>query len=172
MAPDEAPAPNGSSCNGLNLSTLMGIIGLGMVGFHFGAQHGYGFGILGIVAGMPVALAAPSVYTLYDTRLSLANTLVMGISQSGQGTDVVQVLSSARAAGALTACITNDPESPITRVSDHVLLCHAGEERAVAATKTFTTALAIVALFVATLCDRRDLLRELDDLPARMRETL
>src|SRR5947208_9899802 len=77
-----------------------------------------------IVTGLPVALAAPSVYTLYDAHLRLANALVIGISQSGQGTDVVQALSSARAAGALTACITNDASSPITRVSDHVLLCH------------------------------------------------
>src|SRR5207237_10357191 len=66
-----------------------------------------------ILAGMPVALAAPSVYTLYDARLRLSNALVIGISQSGQGTDVVQALSSARAAGALTACITNDASSPV-----------------------------------------------------------
>src|SRR5579872_129607 len=79
-----------------------------------------------IVLGMPVALAAPSVYTLYDARLRLGNTLVLGISQSGQGTDVVQVLSSARAAGAQTVCITNSADSPITQVSDHVFLCHAG----------------------------------------------
>src|SRR6185295_3770570 len=79
-----------------------------------------------IVAGLPVSLAAPSVYTLYDARIRLGNTLVIGISQSGQGTDVVQVLSSARAAGALTACITNSEASPITAVSDHVFLCHAG----------------------------------------------
>src|SRR2546427_10570514 len=60
-----------------------------------------------IVVGVPVALAAPSVYTLYDAHVKLAGTLMLGISQSGQATDVVQSLSSARAAGALTACITN-----------------------------------------------------------------
>lgn len=125
-----------------------------------------------IVCGMPVALAAPSVYTLYDARLNLSNTLVMGISQSGQGTDVVQVLSSARASGALTACITNDPDSPITQVSDHVLLCHAGEEKAVAATKTYTTALGVIALIVAMLSDRRDMIEALNTLPQAMRETL
>jgi len=125
-----------------------------------------------IVTGMPVALAAPSVYTLYDARLRLGNTLVMGISQSGQGTDVVQVLSSARSAGALTACITNSADSPITRVSDHVLLCHAGEEKSVAATKTYTTALAVVALLVGILSDRRGLLDGLHLIPQRMRETL
>src|SRR6059058_2970290 len=102
-----------------------------------------------IVAGVPVALAAPSVFTLYDAQIRLDNTLVLGISQSGQGTDVVQVLSSARSAGALTACITNYPESPLAKVSDHVFLCHAGEEKSVAATKTYTTALALVAQIVA-----------------------
>ena len=125
-----------------------------------------------IVAGLPVSLAAPSVYTLYDARPRLSNTLVIGISQSGQGTDVVQVLSSARAAGALTACITNDSASPITRVSDHVLLCHAGPEKSVAATKTYTTALAVVAIIVAVLADRRDMLDELNDAPKRMKDAL
>jgi glucosamine--fructose-6-phosphate aminotransferase (isomerizing) len=125
-----------------------------------------------IVAGMPVALAAPSVYTLYDAKLSLANTLVMGISQSGQGTDVVQVLSAARAAGALTACVTNNGDSAITRVSDHVLLCHAGEEKAVAATKTYTTALAVVALLVGTVAERRDLLEGLRRVPETMSHML
>ncbi|MGC8668100.1 MAG: SIS domain-containing protein [Chthonomonadales bacterium] len=128
--------------------------------------------LLEIVAGIPVALAAPSVYTLYDARLALNGTLVLGISQSGQGTDVVEVLSVARSAGALTACITNNPSSPITRVSDHVLLCHAGEERAVAATKTYTTALAVAALMAAMLVDRRDLLSAIGHVPRLMEQTL
>lgn len=125
-----------------------------------------------IVAGMPVALAAPSVYTLYDAQVRLDNTLVMGISQSGQGTDVVQVLSSARSAGALTACITNYADSPLAQVSDHVFLCHAGEEKSVAATKTYTTALAVVAQIVAMHADRRDLIDSLCRVPERMREAL
>jgi glutamine---fructose-6-phosphate transaminase (isomerizing) len=124
-----------------------------------------------IVTGMPVALAAPSVYTLYDAHLRLGNTLVIGISQSGQGTDVVQALSAARSAGALTACITNSADSPITQVSDHVLLCHAGEEKAIAATKTYTTALAVVALLVGVLADHRELLNGLQRIPKLMRET-
>lgn len=125
-----------------------------------------------IVAEMPVCLAAPSVYTLYDARPRLGNTLVLGISQSGQGSDIVQVISTARAAGALTACITNSRESPITEVSDHVLLCHAGQEQSVAATKTYTTALAVVALLVCTLGDNEELLDQLVRLPAVLREAL
>src|ERR1051325_4663058 len=81
--------------------------------------------LLEIVVGVPVALAAPSVYTLYDADVNLAGSLVLGISQSGQATYVVQTLSPARAGGALTACITNVADSPICEVSDAVLLCHA-----------------------------------------------
>jgi glucosamine--fructose-6-phosphate aminotransferase (isomerizing) len=121
-----------------------------------------------IVAGLPVALAAPSVYTLYDARVDLTSTLVLGISQSGRGSDVVQVLSSARAYGAITACITNDPSSPITDVSDHVLLCNAGEELAVAATKTYTTSLAAVALLVAVLTGDARLTEALKTLPQNL----
>ncbi len=125
-----------------------------------------------IVAGMPTALAAPSVYTLYDGQLRLGNTLVIGISQSGQGTDIIQVLSAARSAGALTACVTNDGTSPITKVSDHVLLCDAGDELAVAATKTYTTSLAVVALLVGVLCDQREFLGQLSAVPDSLRKTM
>jgi glucosamine--fructose-6-phosphate aminotransferase (isomerizing) len=132
----------------------------------------YGKYLLEIVAGMPVALAAPSVYTLYDAHPSLSGALVIGISQSGEGTDVVQVLSQARGEGALTACITNSPGSPITLVSDYTFLCHAGEERAVAATKTYTTALAVVALIAAHLSGNQGLLSQLGAVVGHMRGAL
>lgn len=128
--------------------------------------------LLETVVGIPVALAAPSVVTLYDAHLNLSSALVVGISQSGRGTDVVQVLSSARSSGALTACITNDYASPITAVSDHVLLCHAGEELAVAATKTYTTALAVVALLAAKWAEDRELAQGLSGAPALLRQAL
>lgn len=125
-----------------------------------------------IVAGIPVALAAPSVYTLYDATPAAPNTLVMGISQSGQGTDVVHVLAAARKAGALTACITNSRDSAITRVSEHTLLCRAGDEKAVAATKTYTTSLAVVALLVASLTRNVELQEGLAKIPQAMRSAL
>ena len=128
--------------------------------------------LLEIVCGVPVSLAAPSVYTLYDAHVQLSGCLMLGISQSGQATDVVQTLSSARASGALTACITNVADSPITRVSDHVLLCHAGEEKSIAATKTYTTALALVALFAGQWANRQSLLDGLRRIPEQMRVTL
>jgi glucosamine--fructose-6-phosphate aminotransferase (isomerizing) len=128
--------------------------------------------MLEIVQGVPTALAAPSVYTLYDAKVNLAGCLVLGISQSGQATDVVQTLSVARSVGALTACITNVDGSPLTGVSDHVLLCHAGEEKAVAATKTYTTALALVALLVGQWSNHPRLLESLRAVPDQMRAAL
>ena len=128
--------------------------------------------LLEIVCGIPVSLAAPSVYTLYDASVNFNGCLVMGISQSGQATDVVQTLSSARSSGALTACITNVPGSPLTAVSDYTLLCHAGEEKAVAATKTYTTALALVALLVGQWANKSALLEGLHAVPDQIRATL
>ncbi|MGE5597866.1 MAG: SIS domain-containing protein, partial [Bacteroidota bacterium] len=69
----------------------------------------YGRYVLEYLAGLPVALAAPSLVTLYRRPLRLANALVIGISQSGEAADVDEYLLAARAAGALTATITNVP---------------------------------------------------------------
>lgn len=128
--------------------------------------------LIEIVAGFPVALAAPSVYTLYDAAVNLSGSLVLGISQSGQATDVVKTLSVARAAGALTVGITNVADSPLSRVSDYTLLCHAGEEKAVAATKTYTTSLALIALFVGQWAGRAELLTGLRAIPDQLQATL
>jgi len=128
--------------------------------------------LIEIVCGVPVSLSAPSVYTLYDAEVQLSGCLMIGISQSGQATDVVQTLSAARAAGALTAGITNVQGSPLAAVSDHLLLCHAGEEKSVAATKTYTTALALVALIAGLWADRASLLTGLRLIPEQMRSVL
>lgn len=125
-----------------------------------------------IVCGIPVTLAAPSVFTLYDATVNLAGCLVLGISQSGQAIDVVQTLSAARGSGALTACITNVADSPLTQVSDHVLLCRAREERSVAATKTYTTSLALVALIAGQWANHKGILSGLRVLPEQIKATL
>ncbi len=128
--------------------------------------------LIEIVAGFPVSLAAPSVYTLYDAAVNLSGSLVLGISQSGQATDVVKTLSVARAAGALTVGITNVADSPLCTVSDYTLLCHAGEEKAVAATKTYTTALALIALLVGQWAGSAELLNGLRAIPDQVQATL
>ncbi len=84
------------------------------------------------------SLAAPSVHTLYRARLDLRETLAVGISQSGESTDVNLMLEACRKQGAFTIGITNHAGSTLAGLADEVLLSHAGTEHSVAATKTYT----------------------------------
>ncbi len=98
-----------------------------------------------------VALATPSLFTLYQSPPSLAGKLVIGISQSGRSPDIVAVIAEARHQGALTLALTNAIESPLAQVAEHVFPLHAGEERAIAATKTYTAELVALAMLSAAL---------------------
>ncbi|MCA1594507.1 MAG: SIS domain-containing protein [Acidobacteria bacterium] len=98
----------------------------------------FGRYLLEITTGIPVALAAPSINTLYGARLNLGRALVVGVSQSGEGEDINRVLESAREGGAYTVGITNEPASSMVGIVDETLLMHGGRERSVAATKTYT----------------------------------
>src|SRR5947209_63749 len=89
--------------------------------------------------GIPVALATPSLYTLYGVSPRLEKALVIGISQSGESTDIIECITRSREAGALTVAITNQEGSHLSATAQYTLLCHAGLERSVAATKTYTT---------------------------------
>src|SRR3990172_10206081 len=99
----------------------------------------FGRYLLEITTGIPVSLSAPSVHTLYRAKLRLGKALVVGVSQSGEGEDINRVLENARACGACTVGITNEPKSSMTHIVDEILLMHGGQERSVAATKTFNT---------------------------------
>ena len=101
------------------------------------------------LAGYPVALAAPSLLTMYKAAPRLAGALVVGISQSGQSPDIVAVLEEGKKQGRPTLAITNDGASPLAAMANHVVELHAGAERSVAATKTYTAQLAVMALFAA-----------------------
>jgi glutamine---fructose-6-phosphate transaminase (isomerizing) len=102
--------------------------------------------LFGTVNRLPVAFATPSLYTVYDAPPELGPAAVIGISQSGASPDVVAVLAEARSQSRPTLAITNDPKSPLALAADSVLQLHAGEERAVAATKTYSNSIAAVAL--------------------------
>jgi glucosamine--fructose-6-phosphate aminotransferase (isomerizing) len=114
----------------------------------------YGVYALGAVAGMPVALAAPSLFSRYGQPPRVGGALVIGISQSGRSPDVVAVLAEASRQGALTMAVTNDPESPLAEAAAHVTDLGAGPERSVAATKTYTAQLAVMAALAASLGER------------------
>ena len=98
----------------------------------------FGRYLLEIKTGIPVSLSAPSVHTLYRAKLKLKHALVVGVSQSGEGEDINLVLENARQCGAYTVGITNESESTMTGIVDETLVMHGGQERSVAATKTFT----------------------------------
>ena len=105
--------------------------------------------LLGRAQRVPVGFATPSLYTLYHQPPKLAGALVIGISQSGESPDVKAVVDEARNQGRPTIAITNAPESPLARSAEHVLPLEAGEERSVAATKTYLNSLGALALLFA-----------------------
>ena len=111
--------------------------------------------LLGSMNRLPLALAAPSLFTYYLTPPVLRNALVIGISQSGQSPDIVSVLQEGRAQGCLTLALTNAPDSPITGSADFVIDISAGPELATAATKTYTAELMALAMLAAALNDDR-----------------
>lgn len=114
----------------------------------------FGRYLLEIATGIPVSLAAPSVHTLYHARLDFRRALVIGISQSGEGTDINRVLAAARRQGATTLAITNEARSTMARLADDVFLVRAGPQRSVAATKTYTGQLMVLYLLAAALGTR------------------
>ena len=92
-----------------------------------------------LAAGVPVASVGPSIASIYGATLRLNGAACIGISQSGRSPDIVEMMRSAGAAGALTIAITNFADAPMAAVSDHCLPLQAGVEQSVAATKTFVT---------------------------------
>ncbi len=117
---------------------------------------------------MPVAFATPSLYTLYEQPPRLDGALVIGISQSGESPDVREVIDEARRQGRPTIAITNDPSSPLGAAADGVLPLEAGDEHAVAATKTYVNSLGAVALLFATTTDDDRALGELERCPEQL----
>jgi glucosamine--fructose-6-phosphate aminotransferase (isomerizing) len=121
--------------------------------------------LFGSLNRLPVALATPSLFSIYHTPPRLRDALVLGISQSGQSPDIVAVVEEGRRQGALTVAVTNTPASPLARGAEHVLLLGAGEEEALAATKTYTAQLAALALLAAHLARDEGRLRTLQRVP-------
>lgn len=121
--------------------------------------------LFGALNGLPVALATPSLYTIYGRPPRLGNALVLGISQSGKSPDIVAVLEDAKRQGALTAAITNFPDSDLAAQAEHVLDLHAGVERSIAATKTYTSELLVIAMIGAALAQDSEAVSALGQVP-------
>jgi glucosamine--fructose-6-phosphate aminotransferase (isomerizing) len=128
--------------------------------------------LLGAANRLPVGLTTPSLFTVYRRPPRFGNALVMGISQSGKSPDIVAVLAEAQRQGALTAALTNEPQSDLGHAADHVIQLHAGEEKSVAATKTYSAELAAVAMLSAALNHDAEMAAELSCIPRLVAQTL
>jgi glucosamine--fructose-6-phosphate aminotransferase (isomerizing) len=111
----------------------------------------FGRYLLEITTGIPTCLAAPSIATLYQASLDYEGALVVAISQSGESTDTNVVLQRARKAGAMTVGITNESDSTLAHLAEHVFLVRAGKEKSIAATKTYTGQLLSVYMLAYAL---------------------
>ena len=118
--------------------------------------------------GIPVAAAAPNVATIYRQRLQLKNQLLLAISQSGRSDDLTEFALMAKAAGALTAAIVNETDSPLATACDIVLPTAAGPELSVAATKSFVTSLAMLLRVIAEWKGDDALRDAISSLPERL----
>jgi glucosamine--fructose-6-phosphate aminotransferase (isomerizing) len=131
------------------------------------AQH-----VLGRLCGLPVALATPSLHTVYDAPVRYTDGLVIGISQSGASPDVVAVLRAARSQGCITVAVTNEVASPMAAAATHVLPLQTGVEASVAATKTYTASLAAVAALAVAISGDAARRRDIEDVPAALARQL
>lgn len=122
--------------------------------------------------GIPCALATPSTITLYQSPMHLEHSLVIGVSQSGKAEDGLAVLKSGNQAKTITVAVTNDPASPMAKEAKYHLFCGAGPEVSIAATKTFTSQMYLLALLCAEWAQNEKLAALLDKIPSLVSELL
>lgn len=132
----------------------------------------YGKYLFGSICRLPVCLSTPSLFTIYKTPPVMKDSLVIGISQSGQSPDIISVIEEANKQGVLTASITNDVSSPLAASSHYILNCHSGKEKSIAATKTYTSQLMILAILAAVYSNKKNSLIDLNSLPELIYKTL
>lgn len=122
--------------------------------------------------GLVTASAAPSVNTLYQSRQKLKNALVIAISQSGESPDICEVISVAREQGAITLGLINQTQSTLAGLVEYVIPLWAGEEKAVAATKSYLAALAAILQGVSIASGNVYLQDALAHLPELLQKSL
>lgn len=128
--------------------------------------------VLGAFNKIQVALATPSLFTIYSSPPDLAEALVIGVSQSGQSPDIVSVLQEAKRQNRPTLCITNDVASPLANTSDYIIPLHTKKERAVAATKTYTSSLMAFSLLSLSMKPNKNSIEDIKRVPEKMKKTI
>ncbi len=118
-----------------------------------------------LLAGVPVASVGPSIVSIYGRELKLSHAAAIAISQSGKSPDIVAMAQSAKNTGALTFALTNTPDSPLAAASDLTIALRSGEEKSVAATKTFIASIVAGLAIVGNWLEDKALLAALDSSP-------
>ena len=125
-----------------------------------------------VLLGVPTALASPSTFTLFESRMNLEGVLVVGISQSGESQDVLETIRRSGELGASTLTVTNDEGSAMAEAAQHHFFLRAGKEESVAATKSYIAELMMLYLLVSALKGEERLGPEVRRLPELSREVL
>jgi glucosamine--fructose-6-phosphate aminotransferase (isomerizing) len=120
------------------------------------AAASYGVYAFGLLPGWTALRDSISLSVYYGAELDFSSTVVVALSQSGRTPDVVSYVERARERGALTIALTNDPRSELAARAELTLPLEAGEERSVAASKTFFNQLAALALLAGAAAGRED----------------
>ncbi len=120
--------------------------------------------VLEVNSKYTVGLSAPSVVTMYKGKIDYSNSIVIGCSQSGKAADVIEIIKKGNEQGAITIAITNDINSPMAKEAKFHLYCCAGEEKSVAATKTFSSQLYLMLWLASELSEHKTNLKMLKEL--------
>ncbi len=132
----------------------------------------YGKYLFETLLGLPAGLAAPSVVSVFGRQVNYSHSAVIGISQSGEAEDVRRVLESAKKSGAFTIAVTNNASSGLALSADAHIDMAAGPEKSVAATKTYTCTLFVLAMLVAHCAKDETLMRALSRAPRTVEKVL
>ena len=125
-----------------------------------------------VLLGVPTALASPSAFTLYESKMNLEGVLLVGVSQSGESQDVLETVRRSAELGASTLTVTNDENSAMAEAAQHHFFLRAGKEESVAATKTYTAELLVLYLLISALKGEKSPGDEVRRLPALLRKVL
>ena len=125
-----------------------------------------------IYCGINVSFAAPSVTTIYGAQLKFKNCLVLGVSQSGKAKDCIEVLNAANKQNCVTVAVTNDCLSEMAREAKYHLFLDTGLEKSVAATKTFTAQMYLLANLAAGICGNKDLTQNLKKVSSLVNDVI
>ena len=122
--------------------------------------------------GIPVCSAALSIAGIFGKQLNLNGAVAFVISQSGRSPDILKQTESAKKGGAFTVAFVNDETSPLAELADAVIPLSAGEERAVAATKSFIATLSALLHLCARWRENDALFESLAALPESLQKVI